>query len=45
MVPIISSAEAGDTFELPELYDKNIGTVWKLLKTYVEDDGSRWGLY
>ena len=45
MVPIITSAEAGGTFELPELYDKSIGTVWKLLKTYVEDDGSRWGLY
>ena len=45
MVPIITSAEAGGIFELPELYDKSIGTVWKLLKTYVEDDGSRWGLY
>ncbi len=42
------AAKSGDTFELPavpERYTERIGTVWKLLKISVEDNGSRWGVY
>jgi len=45
MAPILRTAQSGDTFELPEHYNESIGTVWKLLKIVVEDDGSRWGVY
>ena len=45
MAPILRAAQSGDTFELPEHYNESIGTVWKLLKISVEDDGSRWGVY
>ena len=44
MVPILAAAKSGDSFELPEHFSESIGTVWKLLKTSVEDDGSRWGV-
>ncbi len=37
--------QTSDTFELPERFAESIGTVWKLLKVCVENDGSRWGAY
>jgi hypothetical protein len=45
MSTLIHAAKSGDTFELPERYNESIGTVWKLLKVSVEDNGSRWGVY
>ena len=43
--PLITLAESGKTFELPDEYEESMGTVWKLLRVSVEDDGSRWGAY
>ena len=37
MVPLIAAANSGDLFEMPEGFDQCAGTVWKLLKVYVED--------
>ena len=37
MGPLIAAATSGDLFELPERYEECAGTVWKLLKVYVED--------
>ena len=45
MIPLIAAAETGDVFELPQLYDKSAGTVWKLLKIYIGDDRVRLGIY
>ena len=45
VINIQASAESGRLFELPEKYHESAGTVWKLLKVSVEDDGSRWGAY
>ena len=43
--PLMAAAELGDMFELPEGYHESAGTVWKLLKTSIEDDGTAWGAY
>jgi hypothetical protein len=45
MIPMVAAAEAGATFELPASYRESVGTVWKLLRTEVRDDTSRWGAY
>ena len=45
IVPMVTAAEAGATFELPVTYRESAGTVWKLLRTEVRDDTSRWGAY
>ena len=43
IVPMVTAAEVGATFELPVTYREGAGTVWKLLRTEVGDDTSRWG--
>jgi hypothetical protein len=45
MIPMVAGAEAGATFELPASYRESADTVWKLLRTEVGDDTSRWGAY
>ena len=45
IVPMVTAAEAGATFELPVTYRESAGTAWKLLRTEVRDDTSRWGAY
>ena len=45
LVSIQAGVESGCEFEMPEHCTENLGTVWKLLKIAVEDDGSKWGAY
>ena len=45
ILPLLTQAESGALFELPDRYTECAGTVWKLLKVSVEDDGQRWGAY
>ena len=45
ILPLLTQAESGVEFELPARYAESAGTVWKLLKVAVEDDGLRWGAY
>ena len=45
IAPLQIAAESGDKFELPAHCDKSMGTVWKLLKTYVDDKCVQWGTY
>jgi hypothetical protein len=43
IVPMVTAAEVGATFELPVTYREGAGAVWKLLRTEVRDHTSRWG--
>lgn len=45
ILPLLTEAESGAEFELPDRYKESAGTVWKLLKVAIEDDGLRWGAY
>ena len=45
ILPLLTQAESGAEFELPARCAESAGTVWKLLKVAIEDDGLRWGAY
>jgi hypothetical protein len=42
---LASAARAGSEFELPDKHDECAGTVWLLVKVYVQENKSRWGVY
>lgn len=42
---VASAARAGSEFELPDTHDECAGTVWLLVKVYVQENKSRWGVY
>ena len=35
----------GTEFQTPKKFRGAVGTTWKLLKVYVDDDGTTWGAY